>query len=65
MANKLQMQHERRKLQLRGVVLQGRATVAATQEKIKRAREELKSMSPKKSATGGSFGGGIPSVKIR
>lgn len=46
MANRLKMAHERRKIQLRGAILQGRAKIANEQERLKRFRDELKSMSP-------------------
>lgn len=50
MANKLQMAHERRKLALRSVVLGNRARIAQLQDQTKRARDELKSMSGRRSA---------------
>jgi len=60
MANKLQMAHERRKLQLKAVVLGGRARIAQEQDRVKRAREELKSMTAKRS--GSQSGSGFPPV---
>ncbi len=48
MANKLKLAHERRKLALRAMIMNNRAKVAELQEKSKRAREELRSMSPKR-----------------
>jgi hypothetical protein len=64
MANKLQMAHERRKLALRSVVLGNRARVAQLQEQTKRARDELKTMSPRKGAAGGSLSAALRSVTI-
>jgi len=58
-ANKLQMAHERRKLALRSVILGNRARVAQLQDQTKRAREELKSMTPKRSTNAG-----IPSLPV-
>lgn len=52
MANKLQMAHERRKLALRSVVLGNRARIAQLQDQTKRAREELRSMSPRRGGAG-------------
>lgn len=62
MANKLKLAHERRKVQLRGQILTTRAQIAALQERTKRARDELKSMRPARSASGAAA---IPSVKLR
>lgn len=42
MANKVKLASERRKLALRGVILQNRARIASLQEQTRRAREELK-----------------------
>jgi hypothetical protein len=63
MANKLQLAHERRKIALKGAILSGRAQVASLQERIKRHREELKSMQPKKGSGAGP--GGPPTVRLR
>jgi len=51
MATKLTMAHERRKLQLRASILNGRAAVANLKDKMKVARSELSSMSGKKKST--------------
>lgn len=48
--NKLGLASERRKLQLRAIILNGRTQVANTQERIKRAREELKQYSSSRKA---------------
>lgn len=63
MANKLTMAHERRKLQLKSVILGNRARVAQLQQATSRAREELKSMAPRKQGSGA--GGALPFVKVR
>jgi len=60
---KLALAHERRKLQLKATILSGRSQIAATQQKIKAAREELKSMAPRKNQ--GSDVGGLKTVRIR
>lgn len=44
MANKLTMAHERRKLQVRGMLLQNRATIAKLQERNKALRAELSTL---------------------
>ena len=64
MANKLTMAHERRKLQLRAAILNGRQKIAGEQERVKRAREELRSMTGKGRSNTGSQSG-FPQVKVR
>lgn len=49
MANNLSIAAERRKLQLKASILNGRVTIAAKQQEIKKARAELKSYSTKRS----------------
>jgi len=62
MANKLTMAHERRKLQLRGMLLQNRANIAKMQENNKRIRDELGTLRGKpKSSIAQS---GLRSVKL-
>lgn len=62
MANKLKLAHERRKLQLRGRLLQNRANIANMQEQNKRIREELGTLrAPKKT---GSVIPGLRTVKV-
>lgn len=62
MANKLKLASERRKLALRGLILQNRSRVAQLQEQTKRAREELSSMRGRiKSAGVGS----LPTVRLK
>lgn len=46
--NRLQLASERRKLQLRAIILNGRTQIAQTQDRVKRAREELKQYSSAK-----------------
>jgi len=64
MANKLKLQHERRKVALRGAILTNRAKEAQLKEQTKRFREELKSMSPRKSSTSLTAVPGIRTVKV-
>lgn len=64
MANKLKLAHERRKLSLRAVILGNRAKIATLQEQTKRARDELKAMSPRKGGSGGPLEA-LKTVKIR
>lgn len=63
MANKLTMAHERRKLQLKSMILGGRAQIATTQEKVKRAREELRSLSPKRGGGGADGSAALPGLR--
>jgi len=44
--NRLRMAHERRKVQLRGAILQQRVRQEEGRLKLKRLREELKSLKP-------------------
>lgn len=62
MANKLTMAHERRKLQLRGMLLQNRANIAKMQENNKRIRDELGTLRAKPKS-GGAIGN-LKSVKL-
>ena len=64
MANKLKLQHERRKVALRGAILTNRAKSAQIAEQTKRFRDELKSMSPKKSSNTLTAVPGIRTVKV-
>ena len=62
MANKLTMAHERRKLQLRGMLLQNRANIAKMQEKNKAIRAELGTLRTTKKSSDAT--GGLRAVKI-
>lgn len=62
MANNLSIAAERRKLQLKAAILNGRVTIAAKQQDIKKARAELKSYSSAKSKNSG--GSGITPLRI-
>ncbi len=62
MANKLKLASERRKLALRGLILQNRSRVAQLQEQTKRAREELSSMRGRMKSAGV---GGLPTVRLK
>lgn len=62
MANKLKMAHERRKLALRARILGNRAKIAQLQEETKRAREEVRSMAPRKA---GLADQALRAVKVR
>jgi len=50
--NRLGLASERRKLQLRAAILSGRTQIAATQERVKRAREELKQYASQRKSGG-------------
>lgn len=63
MANKLTMAHERRKLQLRGMLLQNRANIAKMQERNKAIRAELGTLRQTKKKSGDVVGG-LRSVKL-
>lgn len=65
MANKLTMAHERRKLQLRSSILAGRAKIANEQDRLKRAREELRSMTGKTKQAGSTTDNLLRSVRVR
>jgi len=62
MANKLTMAHERRKLQLRGMLLQNRANIAKMQEKNKAIRQELGTLKSTRRSTGPT--GDLRAVKL-
>lgn len=64
MANKLAMASERRKLALRAMVLNNRQRVAQLQEQTKRAREELKSMSPRRGGNSGVAAAALPKIRL-
>lgn len=63
MANKLTMAHERRKLQLRGMLLQNRANIAKMQEKNKHIREELSTLRSSRKRSEASVSG-LRQVKL-
>lgn len=65
MANKLKLATERRKIALKGSILQTRARVATDQERIKRMREELNSMSPRKASASAPSAALPPLARIR
>jgi hypothetical protein len=59
------MAHERRKLQLKAAILGGRARIAGEQDRVKRAREELHGLTPKKTQNvEGAIAGALRTVKL-